>query len=350
MNFIARWDGTSWTALHTGTDNYVTCLAVYNGKLIAGGYFSVATTVANFIAQWDGTSWSNVGSGMGGAQAQVMALSVYGSDLIAGGYFTLAGGVSVGHIAKWNGTAWSGLDGGIDNIVFSLTTYGSKLYAGGLFDHAGGLSAKSIAAWDGTSWSPLGAGIGGSVALNVMALQVYNNRLIVGGLFQTAGGITVNSVARWDGSNWSALGNGVTYGGATSNINALAAIGSELIAGGVFDMAGLVNANYIAHWTEPPVGIETPVFSGSADFSLSQNYPEPCRAATTISFQIPSSAAVKLAVYDGSGREIAILLDENLTAGSHAVVCKTADYPAGFYFYRLQHNQRLLCRKMCVVN
>ena len=44
----------------------VYALTVYDGKLIAGGYFTTAGDVsANRIASWDGSSWSPLGSGMG---------------------------------------------------------------------------------------------------------------------------------------------------------------------------------------------------------------------------------------------------------------------------------------------
>ncbi len=51
-------------------------------------------SAANCIAKWNGSSWSALGSGMGGGftGAYVDALAVSGSDLYAGGSFTTAGG------------------------------------------------------------------------------------------------------------------------------------------------------------------------------------------------------------------------------------------------------------------
>ena len=41
-------------------------LAVSGSALYAGGYFTTAGgTSANYIAQWNGSSWSALGSGMG---------------------------------------------------------------------------------------------------------------------------------------------------------------------------------------------------------------------------------------------------------------------------------------------
>ena len=70
------------------------------------------TLIANRVAKWNGSSWSALGSGMDG---RCLALAVSGSDLYAGGYFTTAGGSAANHIAKWNGSSWSALGSGMNN-------------------------------------------------------------------------------------------------------------------------------------------------------------------------------------------------------------------------------------------
>ena len=41
-NFIARWDGSTWRALGSGTNSGVNALTVHNGELVAGGAFTTA--------------------------------------------------------------------------------------------------------------------------------------------------------------------------------------------------------------------------------------------------------------------------------------------------------------------
>jgi hypothetical protein len=114
---------------------------------------------ANYIAQWNGSSWSALGSGM---NSDVYALAVSGSTLYAGGDFTTAGGSAANYIAQWNGSSWSALGSGMMNpYVYALAVSGSTLYAGGYFTTAGGGAANYIAQWNGSSWSALGSGMNG---------------------------------------------------------------------------------------------------------------------------------------------------------------------------------------------
>jgi len=104
VNNIAKWDGTTWFALGTGIGGgyypHVSALAVdASGDVYAGGDFATAGgTSANFIAKWDGTVWSALGSGMaggGGSSTGVSALAVDSlGNVYAGGYFTTAGGMA----------------------------------------------------------------------------------------------------------------------------------------------------------------------------------------------------------------------------------------------------------------
>ena len=297
-NYIAQWNGSSWSALGSGWMEQpgVYALAVSGSTLYAGGYFTTAGgSAANYIAQWNGSSWSALGSGMGGDDGDeypyVLALAVSGSTLYAGGSFTTAGGITANDIAQWNGTSWSALGSGMGSdfsfaTVYALAVSGSTLYAGGDFTTAGGIPANDIAQWNGSSWSALGSGMNSDVdalavsgstlyaggdfttagstrqlhcamereqlvgprfgdeqLIGVYALAVSGSTLYAGGNFTTAGGSAANYIAQWNGSSWSALGSGMN-----GDVSALAVSGSTLYAGGDFTTAGGSAANYIAQW------------------------------------------------------------------------------------------------------
>jgi hypothetical protein len=54
VNHIARWNGSSWSALGTGANDYVYSLVRdTSGTIYAGGYFSAAGGIpANEVAKW----------------------------------------------------------------------------------------------------------------------------------------------------------------------------------------------------------------------------------------------------------------------------------------------------------
>src|SRR5437773_7329234 len=92
---------------------FVRALAVSGSDLYAGGLFtSAGGSAANYIAKWNGTSWSALGSGV---DFVVGGLAVSGSDLYAGGWFT-----NVGYVVKWNGNSWSTLGSGVNDAVWTL--------------------------------------------------------------------------------------------------------------------------------------------------------------------------------------------------------------------------------------
>lgn len=235
-NRIAKWDGSAWSALGSGINNYVYALAVMGSNVYAGGNFNLAGGPANHIAKWDGITWSPLGAGIIGT---VYALAVLGNDIYAGSTG------STNAITKWDGSSWSGLGSGIGYtqgyfpVIEALAVSGSDLYVGGRFAIAGGTAAYSIAKWDGTNWSALGSGVSGEV----FTLAVSGGDVYVGGGFNTAGGVAANCIAKWNGSTWSALD-----GGVNNYVAALAVSGSNVYAGGEFTMAGGSPANYIAQW------------------------------------------------------------------------------------------------------
>ena len=254
-NNIARWNGSTWSALGSGITGglpytAVYALTVYGGRLIAGGNFNLAGGVtANCIAQWDGNSWGNLAQGMGSFFyiPSVYALTVYGSDLVAGGVFDTAGVTPANNIARWNGSTWLVLGSGMNGYISSLTVYGADLVAGGGFTQAGGSSANYIARWNGSTWNALGSGMSGGWITEVSALTIYGSDLIAAGIFTQAGGNLANYIARWNGSTWNALGSGMS-GGSYPGVYALTVYNSKLIAGGNFIQAGGIPAHFIAGW------------------------------------------------------------------------------------------------------
>lgn len=197
-NGVAQWDGSAWTTLGTGITNggaistpLVSAIAEYNSDIYAGGYFDeagVGNTV-NRIAKWNGSSWSALSSGL---TSSVNSMIVYRNELYVGGNFDSAGGIFANHIAKWNGASWSNVTSGTDVSVRAFVVLNNNLFVGGSFVLAGDSAVNYIARLDSNGlWHPVGSGTGGVI----YAMTTYNNKVCVAGSFTTAGGVSAQNIA-----------------------------------------------------------------------------------------------------------------------------------------------------------
>lgn len=307
-----------------------TLLTLANGDVIAGGTFtSVNGVPCNGIARWNGTTWSAMGAGLGRVES-LAQLST--GDIVAGGFFTLPGSVSPTCVARWNGITWLPMGIGLPDTVFALTSLpNGALVAAGVFGFGGG-PPSFVARWNGTSWVAMGNGVPGPmVALTTMsngdvvaggnsgcyrwdgtswslfpslgpvaslhtlangdvlvahtdvirvdgtgnmqvlgttdlfgsvywALELPDGDLLVGGSFATIGGIQAANVAHWNGTAWLPLGNGTN-----GAVNSLALRqGGEILLGGDFSSAGPYAANRLAEWRTTCPASVAPAGSGCA--------------------------------------------------------------------------------------
>ena len=238
VDYIAKWDGTGWSALGSGLDFDVFGIAVSGSDVYAVGIFG--------LAKWDGVSWTSIGKASFGSGQQILyAVAVIGSDVYVGGTFTTIGGVSANHVAKWNGSSWSALGTGIGASYYpkvrAIAVVGGYVYVGGDFLYAGGNNISYLAKWDGSNWSNVGGGVAGQVK----AIAVAGSDIYVGGYLIS--GTWVNGIARWNGSSWSALG---SDGGLGGEVDAIAVSGGNIYVTGTFyDIGGSGNvADGTAKW------------------------------------------------------------------------------------------------------
>jgi Lysophospholipase L1 and related esterases len=84
-------------------------------------------------------------------------------------------------------------------------------------------------------------------------------------------------------------------------------------------------------------------------YVLGQNYPNPFNPATTISFSFPTQSFVSLKVFDALGREVSILLSEQLSAGTYLRQWDATGLASGVYFYRLQAGSFIETKKLILL-
>ncbi|MDD8018977.1 MAG: T9SS type A sorting domain-containing protein [Bacteroidota bacterium] len=82
---------------------------------------------------------------------------------------------------------------------------------------------------------------------------------------------------------------------------------------------------------------------------LTQNYPNPFNPSTTINYQLPVNGFVTLKIYDVLGREIATLVNEQISPGNHSAVWNASSFSSGVYFYRLTAGNYTNIKRMILV-
>ena len=225
-NGIARWNGTGWSTVGNGVTSsgaqvaWVQSMAVFDDDgpgphapaLYVGGSFEFAGgQPARGIAKWDGTSWSALGAGLNNVTSlpSVHSMAAFddgsGPALYVSGYFHFAGGTACNGLARWNGTNWSTFGGNSSADAKSMAVFddgsGPALFMAGVpgYNPPSPLNG-GLAKWDGTAWTAINAV--SSVFVDVpSALAVYDAGsgpgLYIGGAFTQIGGIAANRIARY---------------------------------------------------------------------------------------------------------------------------------------------------------
>ena len=136
----------------------------------------------------------------------------------------------------------------------------------------------------------------------------------------------------------------------------------------------IMRAGYVYFWIEEDrsFGIHNPAFTvallkaaieemgGTVDvefednnlpssFSLNQNYPNPFNPSTTISFNLPVQAKIKVIIYDALGTQLEVIADDVKSAGTHNVTWNAKNYASGIYFYKLEADNFVQVRKMILM-
>jgi len=270
---LARWDGSSWSAVGAALNSscHVYALTEFADNhggptlLYAGGSLldPNGSPLGAAIA-WDGVAWSQPGGGVAGGSS---ALKVFddgsGPALYAGGAFYPTGGGTPSRIARWDGTAWSLSSWRVSGANDHLDALGSfqrggvpTLYAGGWFTAGSAGSVESIAQLDNGQWVGLGGGAGLDYGVTAILADSHLNgqahQLIAAGYFHNAGTVQAEGIARWDGTNWHPLGSGIATHYSLQYPHALAeyddGTGLKLYATGDFYLAGGLLALNIAAW------------------------------------------------------------------------------------------------------
>lgn len=93
-----------------------------------------------------------------------------------------------------------------------------------------------------------------------------------------------------------------------------------------------------------PIKNELPI-----EFKLEQNYPNPFNPETRIKFHSKDKTNTVIKIYDALGKELSILINENLNPGTYEASWNAENYSTGIYFYTLQTEKYSETKKMILI-
>ena len=90
------------------------------------------------------------------------------------------------------------------------------------------------------------------------------------------------------------------------------------------------------------------------EFALRNNYPNPFNPSTTIKYQLPDAADVRLEIYNVVGQSVRTLVDQQEAAGRYELQWDATNnngqsLSSGIYFYRIQAGAFQEVKKMLLM-
>lgn len=166
---------------------------------------------------------------------------------------------------------------------------------------------------------------------------VNENTGWVGG-YGTSGGNDTNFVTTDGGLNWTNAGWG-------TSMNRLRFINDTL---------AFASGNYFYKYSRDMVGISYVQTEIPYDFQLYQNYPNPFNPITLIKYDIAKAGKdnltmTKLTVYDITGKEVRVLVNQNLTPGKYQATFDAGYFASGIYIYKLEAENFTESKKMMLL-
>lgn len=300
--------GTNWAPVNIGLTN----LTIYS-LIAAGTNLYAGSADGVFLSTNNGAVWSfkELTGNL------IFAMTVIGSNIFAG-----SSGDGV-YRSTNNGTSWIQVNTGLTNTAIqSLTASGSDLYAGtfsGVFR-----TTNNGANWINT---------GGLAGLIVNTVTSSGTSVFAG---SSGGGIFLTTNF---GANWQSVGFGIP----NTTINTLFVSSPNIYAGA---LSGMVYRRALSEMitSVSPVSSEIP-----DDYSMSQNYPNPFNPTTNIGFRIAEFGFVTIKVFDITGKEVALLVNEDLDPGRYNVDFDASQYSSGIYFYTISAGDFSQTRKMILI-
>jgi hypothetical protein len=351
---LAEFDGQNWTVYPMPNSDYA-YKQVWSIAIDAGGNIWIGITAG--LAKFDGTNWTiytTSNSGLPNNIVWSIAIDGSGNKWIGTG----------GGLAKFDGANWT-----------SYTTSNSDLPHNGVFSIAIEYNGNK---WIGTDNGLAGYDEGGIHGPLILPLQEFS-------LIEPRNDATVNTIRpsfRWQQSSdmieyypceltfdlYIDTSSNFPHPQIIRNILDTTYTIDSLAAGKTYFWKVLAkNLAGDSLWsTQQDWGffikpgatlVESSESELPQNFELFQNYPNPFNSSTEIRYCLSNAKAsykVQLKIYDVLGRLVKVLVDQEQSAGSHAISWDGTDLgrnrvASGVYFYTLLAGELKMTRKMLLL-
>jgi hypothetical protein len=346
---VARWDGAAWAPMGPGLDGRVEDLEVHEGVLYAAGEFSGG------VARWVDGRWQSIRGNFGGGVADLQStpnglyacgrgglwlwvedvswwhpvseerttrLGIHKGDLLAAGAFTIPGFPGTVGLIRLVGESWLPVEGAPQSRISAIAANGLELAVGGTFRYASGLPAWGVALRQETEtpMAPLSFAAtrpGKSVVVTWELTEGAEEARYL--LYREEGGLqrTLLTPTQLTGRRNYAFSDSAAPLGAVDYWIEQVSYGGDHIA-----------------WFGPAHVLSTAELWPLRDVRVS---PNPARGPVRFSFELPFEAAVRVDVFDASGRRAGTLRSEALGPGPSSIEwdCGACGLAAGVYWVRL---------------
>ncbi len=287
-------NGINWNQTSINS-NWITSLVIIGNNIYAGDEFYGVWRSTN-----NGVSWTVIGLN----NIEVLSLANSGNLIFTGTLYGV-------YLSTNNGQNWtqSSLN---SRWIVSLFASGSNVYAGCSNDYGVWLSTNYGANW-------LQSGLNDKYILSF----VTSGTNVLAGIYQNGVWFSNNNCASWISKN-----EGFST---TPSVRSLHIVNNYIFAG--------TYSNSL--WRRPLqdiIGIEEISSETPNKFELLQNYPNPFNPTTRFGFRIADFGLVRFTIFDAVGREVQVLVNQELSSGTYEIDFDGSALPSGVYFYKLQAN------------
>ncbi len=224
-----------------------------------------------------------------------------------------------------------------DNIIVTYSNYGVYSL---FYSHDGGTTFSKIAG-NLEDNKTTGAGNGPSIRW-ASIIPVYDGSPSMNGrvyLVGTSVGLFATTQLNDTNTVWVQQGTNTIGASVVDMIDYRTTDGLVVVAthsGGIFSS----HITQTGSFTSVP---SAPVAANNFTFT---NYPNPFTGETTIQFNLPESSYVSLVIYDGMGRLVRTVANEQMPAGDHKYLFATNNLAPGIYYCNIKAGGRYETRKI----